>query len=262
LLSGERKDEITFLSLFGLPGTALDFESSAPSALSALANQLPGTSIGAILAANTYVPLVMSVANSLDWHRPTLRFGICNTCMQCLLEDETREGVAYIRRGHQLPGVVSCARHGLRLIDACPNCLAQFNRPGKFLAAPLIPCACGWEARNGGPAIQGTAAEQGFAANAQSVLEERTIHALVSDLIKFFDLHIAPTKIGLRRDGVMFRSLLAEHVSRLLAEGRPIAEVAETAAKIVASSQEPNWWIATLNRKVLEERAVGRQAVD
>lgn len=85
---------------------------------------------------------------------------------------------------------------------------------------------------------------------------------LVSDLVKFFDLHIMPTKRGIRQEGVMFRSLLAEQISQLLSEGHSTAEAALAAAKVIASTKEPNWWIATLNPKVLEERARRRQAVD
>jgi len=48
-------------------------------------------------------------------------------CPQCLAED----GQPYFRREWRLATTIACARHGIRLLDRCPDCgqgLAPFNQ--------------------------------------------------------------------------------------------------------------------------------------
>lgn len=253
------------MSLFGVPGAKVDFENAAPRALSFLVEQLPGPQLdhlGTILKANTFVPLVMPVADSLVLHQPAPQFAECNTCVSCLVEDEDLEGIPYIRRTHQLPGVTACWRHGIELIDACPKCSRPFYWPEKFLAAPLIPCRCGWQAIHGYELVHGTVAAQRFSAHANAVLEERSRTTVSNDLIKFFQLRILPPKLRIEKDGIRVRSQLAEQVGRHLANGHSTIDVAVAAAAVIGASKKTYWWTATLAPKILEDRAKRRKAAD
>ncbi|MFZ6876302.1 TniQ family protein [Undibacterium sp. Di27W] len=66
-------------------------------------------------------------------------------CPDCLRQDDHACGLAYWHREHQAPGVNVCWKHKTSLISCCPNCSFPFQRLNKLLAAPWLPCRCGYE---------------------------------------------------------------------------------------------------------------------
>jgi len=65
-------------------------------------------------------------------------------CPICILEDHRLRGQPYWHREHQIPGVMFCNRHKLRLLDRCPSC-GIIPGHGRRLYLPTIRCACGHE---------------------------------------------------------------------------------------------------------------------
>lgn len=244
LLSGERKDENTFLELFGLPGPKVDFAAAAPASLERLASLLPGdqlVQLGYMLSQNTFLPLLKTKSREYEGEE----FGEARSCLICLHEDEHSFGSAYLHRSHQLPGVTACWKHGVKLTDACPNCNSSFKRPGKLLRPPLTPCGCG-NLLVPAPPLAAVAAEgeQIFAKQAHTVLNVRTRQTSIAVLVRFFQRQI---ETGFYRTGVatsrtINRSVLLGMIRKQLREGRSASDVAQTAAAVLASAKKSVWW--------------------
>ncbi|MHC8341073.1 TniQ family protein [Pseudomonas sp. HLT2-19-2] len=64
-------------------------------------------------------------------------------CPECLEEDRNKYGV-YLHRSHQIPGVYSCWRHGIRVFSACPDCSSGFLKRAEVLSVHIAGCDCGW----------------------------------------------------------------------------------------------------------------------
>lgn len=63
-------------------------------------------------------------------------------CLECVRADQSRGGVAYWHREHQLPGLGYCPHHGTPLVAGCGLC--QFSHPNN--RKPKLPqevCWCG-----------------------------------------------------------------------------------------------------------------------
>jgi hypothetical protein len=71
-------------------------------------------------------------------NRGTLRF-----CVACRDEETIAYGTGVWTRAHQVPGVLHCARHGLLLVDSCPQC-GGFAAPNVRWRPPPKRCECGY----------------------------------------------------------------------------------------------------------------------
>lgn len=69
-------------------------------------------------------------------------------CPGCLEEDRKKYGVAYLHRSHQIPGVYSCWKHGIRVFSACPDCSSVFLKRAEVLNVHIAGCDCGWRGSN------------------------------------------------------------------------------------------------------------------
>jgi TniQ len=204
LLTGERKDDITFHTLFGQLGATVDFTELAPPSLTVLASLLPGdpmVQLGNILQENTLVPFVVPVIASSIEESIGSEFGDSKACIRCLDEDEVLVGVQYLHRSHQLPAVTACWKHGIKLIDACPDCEQPFRRPGKFLSVPITRCGCGWCVSDEKNTIDTSKAEHEFAIHAHRVLESRIGQTSLAVLVRFFQSQIEQSKCGFAPTG-------------------------------------------------------------
>lgn len=65
-------------------------------------------------------------------------------CPECLEEDRKKYGVAYLHRAHQIPGVYSCWKHGIRVVSECPDCSSGFLRRAEVVSVHITGCDCGW----------------------------------------------------------------------------------------------------------------------
>lgn len=244
LLTGERKDENTFLELFGEKGHKIDFDEHAPISLRTLASLLPGdplVQLGRILSENTFLPFVVPIVASSIEEYPGKEFANARSCELCLEEDEQLVGSAYLHRCHQLPAVTACWKHAVKLIDACPCCGLFFKKPGKFFRAPVTACSCGWRMTNHNTAMAASKAEHEFAVHAHGVLLQRTQQTSLPVLVRFFLTKIEQNIYKMDASGKINRSLLAGIILQQLREQRNTAEIATAAAAVIASAKSANW---------------------
>lgn len=101
LLSAELEDANTFKLLFGEPATNINFNGAAPYGLKILTRQLAGLPrkhLGAILAENSFIALVLPIIAEPDWNYPDPQFAEANLCHLCAAEDCANPviGVPYI----------------------------------------------------------------------------------------------------------------------------------------------------------------------
>jgi hypothetical protein len=271
LLTGEQKDETTFVELFEQEGLKVNFAGLVPGTLATLASLLPGDSLvqlGNILSQNTFVPLVVPVLTSTTDAYHSFEFGEARSCLICLKEDELLFGSTFLHKSHQLPAVTACWKHGTKLIDACPHCTHPFKRPGKFLRAPLTPCGCGWNGasdRAGSPSIEASEGEQHFAVYAHGVLHQRTHRTSIAVLVRFFQMQIEKTNYKIEPTGEINRRLLVGMISAQLAGERTAAEVAKAAAEVLASAKKAVWWYGDIlscsNRSLRQSEADNQRLV-
>lgn len=85
-------------------------------------------------------PATTSGLSAQGRQRGALRF-----CSVCRKDDEKNFGIALWWRGHQVPGVVVCWRHNLRLCEACAKCGEFCIPPSGKLLPPPARCYCGEE---------------------------------------------------------------------------------------------------------------------
>lgn len=71
-------------------------------------------------------------------------------CPACMHGDVKTLGQPYWRRNHQIPGVLICHVHGVRLIDRCPHCGA-LSRHRAHLFLPRLKCECGYAFSDAAP---------------------------------------------------------------------------------------------------------------
>jgi hypothetical protein len=246
ILRGERKDENTFIELFGEKGHKVDFDEHAPISLRALASLLPGdplVQLGKILSENTFLPFVVPIVDSRIEEYPGKEFANARSCEVCLEEDEQLVGSAYLHRCHQLPAVSACWKHGVKLIDACPCCGLFFKKPGKFFGTPVTGCSCGWRITNHSTATAAAAsnAEHEFAVHAHGVLLQRTLQTSLPVLVRFFLTQVEQNNYKMEASGTISRRLLAGMISQQLREQKNTTEIVMAAATVIASAKSANW---------------------
>lgn len=247
LLSDEKKDETTFLNLFGQAGNKTDFTEVAPPNLAILASRLPGDPIlqlGSLLRDNTFVPFVAPMILSSKERYAGATFGDCRACLICLRDDEKMFGMPYFHRSHQLPTVTACWKHGTTFIDACPNCARPFSRPGKLLKHPMIPCRCRWQIADQVTVIKASDEEHNFAIHAHHVLATRTKQTIFPALVHFFEREIERNSNKAEANERINRSLLVDMIIHQLTEGQPIAQISKNAAKVIGAEKNVNWWVS------------------
>ena len=235
LLTGNRRHDTTFHALFGRVNS-LDFTELAPPSLSVLASLLPGdplVQLGNLLVENTFVPFAVPVVQQSADEFIGTEFGDSRACLLCLTEDEAAVGVPYLHRSHQLPAATACWKHGVKLVDTCPDCEKPFRRPAKFLRAPLTTCSCGWHATNGSNASLASRAELEFAMHAHCVLEKRVRQTSLAVSVRFFQSQIERSFYKIGPLGKVNRRLLVGLIEQQLAEGRTATEVAMAAAEVM-----------------------------
>lgn len=258
LLTGKRQDETSFLALFGKEGNSVDFSELAPPSLTVLASLLPGdpmVQLGNLLKENTFVPFAIPVTRTSVEEFIGTEFGTSKACLLCLKEDEASEGVAYLRRSHQLPAVTACWNHGTSLIDACPDCGSHFGRPGKFLTTPLTICGCGWHASHDRNAAYASKAEHEFAIHAYCVLERRVSQTSLPVAVRFFQSQIEQSQYKIEPLGHVNRRLLVGLIGQQMAEGRTTTEIAMAAATVMASTRKVDWWITSISPELMKQRS-------
>jgi hypothetical protein len=241
----ERKDEITFIELFRETGLKIDFSRAAPAALRVLASLIPGEPLvllGDILRENTFIPFLAPLITRPTDSFPNAEFGCARACLSCLAQDEQVVGSPYLRRSHQLPAVIACWKHGIKLIDSCPACGSSFARAGKFVSAPLAPCRCGWYAISASTA---EAAPQGlvdFAIHAHALLDQRSRSASLTALVIFFLLQVELRLMKAEPSSKSARDLLLDMISQQLRGQRTSTDIAIAAAAVIGSAKEHQWW--------------------
>ena len=258
LLTGERRDKTTFSELFGMQGNSVDFSELAPPSLTVLASLLPGdpmVQLGNLLKENTFVPFAIPVTRSSVEEFIGTEFGTSKACLLCLKDDEATEGVAYLRRSHQLPAVTACWKHGTTLIDACPDCGKRFWQPGKFLTTPVRECGCGWHASYGGKAVLASRAEHEFAIHANCVLEQRVSQTSLPVAVRFFQSQIEQSEYKIEPLGHVNRRLLVGLIGQQMAEGRTTTEIAMAAATVMASTRKVDWWVTSISTDLMKQRS-------
>jgi hypothetical protein len=258
LLTGKRQDETSFLALFGKEGNSVDFSELAPPSLTVLASLLPGdpmVQLGNLLKENTFVPFAIPVTRSSVEEFIGTEFGTSKACLLCLKDDEAMEGVAYLRRSHQLPAVTACWKHGTSLVDACPDCGSHFWRPGKFLTTPVTICGCGWHASNGRNPVYASKAEHEFAIHAYCVLERRVSQTSLAVAVRFFQSQIEKSEYKIEPLGHVNRRLLVGLIGQQMAEGRTTTEIAMAAATVMASTRKVDWWVTSISTDLMKQRS-------
>lgn len=259
LLTGERRDETTFSKLFGMEGNRVDFSELAPPSLTILASLLPSdpmVQLGNLLKENTFVPFAIPVTRSSIEEFIGTEFGTSKACLLCLKDDEATEGVAYLRRSHQLPAVTACWKHGTTLIDACPDCGKRFWQPGKFLTTPVRECGCGWHASYAGKAVLASRAEHEFAIHANCVLEQRVSQTSLPVAVRFFQSQIEQSEYKIEPLGHVNRRLLVGLIGQQMAEGRTTTEIAMAAATVMASTRKVDWWVTSISTDLMKQRSL------
>lgn len=79
--------------------------------------------------------------------RTALRF-----CPVCVHEDAKTFGQSYWHRNHQIPGMLFCHEHGVRLTDRCLRCGTMVrHRYRTPLFLPKLKCECGYEFSDAAP---------------------------------------------------------------------------------------------------------------
>jgi hypothetical protein len=241
----ERKDEITFIELFRETGLKIDFSEAAPAALRVLASLIPGEPLvllGDILRQNTFVPFLAPLVTEPTDPFPNAEFGCAKACLSCLVQDEQLFGSPYLRRSHQLPAVTACWQHGVKLIDACPDCGSSFAHPGKFVRAPLAPCRCGWYATSASTAEPAPQSLVDFAIHAHALLDQRSGSASLTAIVIFFLLQVELRFMKAEPSSKSARDLLLDMISQQLLGQRTSMDIAIAAAAVIGSAKEHQWW--------------------
>jgi hypothetical protein len=266
-LSASSDDKVAFEALFGVPTSQMDFTGPAPYRLKYLVRQLPGQPrirLGKILEENCFVALILPVVTAPDWDFPDPKFAEANVCLDCAAEDrnDAHAGMAYIHRGHQLPGVRACWRHATKLVAACPRCARSFRRPGEFLTTPLIDCSCGWNPSEQSTGSLAPESDVEFAVNAHRVFEQRAYKTPASRLISFFDMHVDHSAFQKKHGRHRWRAPISVGIAEKLEQEYSTAEVASAVARYIQSGRCPGTWVANLNPHVLQTLARRRQNID
>lgn len=138
-------------------------------------------------------------------------FGWTRLCPQCLTDDEETYGVSGILSAHQIPGVSTCFRHGIPLLDRCPHCRCPFERKNDLVLVPWEGCsAC--HRRLTGERVEGATAARaddhvtGFARFAARLLASGARGASREGLVRLYRTGIK--ELGLMRGSTVDRKEL------------------------------------------------------
>lgn len=158
LLRGHSKARDTFGELF--ESAPFNLGHWVPPKLEVLATKLPGIpeiNLGNLHSESTLLTLFRifgatsqqrqnshdSAANERMPRRIVGETGSTHVCLSCAADDVQSEGIPYIHRAHQIPGVTACWRHGTRTVDRCPVCNCPLESPNRLILSPWAACACG-----------------------------------------------------------------------------------------------------------------------
>lgn len=159
ILRGPATTRVTYQELFDTAPFSLTHW--APLHLERLAARIPGDPASVLKAFyqdSTILPLFamflgdrlpeglgISMAGALASlpRRIVGESGTTHLCLRCLAQDADEYGTPYIHREHQIPAATTCWKHGIRLIDRCPQCRCPFEVPKDLILAPWRGCpAC------------------------------------------------------------------------------------------------------------------------
>ncbi|MEO2217690.1 TniQ family protein [Chromobacterium vaccinii] len=79
--------------------------------------------------------------------------GAVRVCLACVNDDELTHGTPYVHLSHQIPGVYTCTKHQVWLIDRCPNCRQPLSRDGSLPLGLWRECICGYSLSTFDPKI-------------------------------------------------------------------------------------------------------------
>jgi hypothetical protein len=136
---------------------------------------------------------------------------LTHLCTQCLAEDEKSHGCRYIHRSHQIPGVTTCWKHGVPLIDRCPSCRQPFAQPNQLILSAWMGCDCGHDlaAAPAQPEISQTI-EVDFAKFSKALLVGSSVALTAEQLVHVYKMRVMQLGFMCGDQKMSRKSLFAE----------------------------------------------------
>lgn len=176
-------------------------------------------------------------------------------CTKCLAEDAEEYGAPFIHCTHQTPGVTSCWRHRIQLIDRCPSCRCPIEPPKGLILSPWLGCPCGQKFQKSSESSlpRSTEVEVSLARFAKALFDYSQSHDRPINLAELYRQRAL--ELGFCRGKRVDRAALLSALEDYFSEGL-LAKVDRAYRQGRTDS-----WLYTLSRRSFSESPITRHLI-